>query len=264
MKKTNKYDQLIEALATKFSNIKNFNLLQEDDKGKKIWTFITKRLAEIHSFKTLFTHYYLPAASKSVVDDLNELKKSKYKHLIKISREELKENFYDTIRLAYIGMFHKYENYVDDLILHAELLISDLDESGTPLTKYIEQTFQYRVKDWKNSPTISRLNWISNCNKHYDGYPLKIPKHSSYFHLADDEKMRFTKEEFMRDIELLISHYTYMLQTVFMFAMHKMTYREKIFEIDELTDIELTQKLIDGKKQMDEQVKKIIELGTQI
>ena len=264
MKKLNKYDNLIEKLSAEFSKIKNFHLTQDDEKGKKIFTFLIKRLAEIYSFKTLFTHYYLPAASKSVIDDLNELSKSKYKHLIQISREELKENYYETIRLAYIGMFHKYENYLDDLIIHAELLISELDESEVSLTKYVEQNFQHKIKDWKSSPTISRLNWISNCNKHYDGYPRKTPKHSSYLHLPDNEKMKFTKDDFIRDIDMLISHYTLSLQTVFIFAMHKIAFDGKTFEIDEFTDIELNQKLIDGKNQMDEQVRKLIGLGTQI
>lgn len=238
--------------------------MQEDDKGKIIFTFLIKRLAEIHAFKTLFTHYYLPAASKSVADDLKELNKSRYKHLIHISNEELKENYYETIRLAYIGMFHKYENYLDDLIIQAELLISDVTESELPLIKYVEQQFNYKIKDWKASPTINRLNWITICNKHYDGYPRKKPKHPIYTHLPDDEKMKFTKDDFVRDIDLLITHFTFSLQTVFTFAMHKMAFEDRTFEVSEFTDVELNQKFIDSRFQMDEQIKKIIELQTKI
>lgn len=238
--------------------------MQEDATGQKLFSFIVKRIAEIHSFKSLFTHYYLPAASKAVVDDLNEIQKSKYKHLLVISREELKENYYDTIRLGYIGMFHKYENYIADLILHAELLVLDATEGGLPLTKYVEQEFNYKIKDWKNSPTISRLNWISNCNKHYDGYPKKELKHPSYSHLPDNERMKFTKDDFVKDIEALIRHYTSILQTVFLFAAHKMTFEKMTFEIGEFTDPEQHQKLIDRKKEMDENVLKIIALNKMI
>jgi hypothetical protein len=238
--------------------------MQDDETGKKLFNFIVKRIAEIHSFKSLFTHYYLPAASKAVVDDLNEIQKSKYKHLLIISREELKENYYETIRLGYIGMFHKYENYIADLILHAELLAFDENEISLPLTKYVEQEFNYKIKDWKISPTINRLNWISNCNKHYDGYPKKEPKHPSYSHLPDNERMKFTKDDFVKDIEALIKHYTSILQTVFLFAAHKMTFENMTFEIGEFTDPEQHQKLIDGKKAMDENVLKIIELNKMI
>lgn len=264
MKHQNRYDIFIEKLSQEFAQIKNFNLTQEDEDGKRIFNFIVKRLAEINSFKTLFTHYYLPAASKSVVDSLKEIQKSKYRHILVITKEELKENYYETIRLAYIGMFHKYESYVDDLIIHSELLISDLDETGQPLTKYVEQKFNYKIKDWKNSPTINRLNWISICNKHYDGYPLKKPKHSNYLHLSDSERMKFTKDDFVKDIDLLIEHYTLMLQTVFILALHKMTFEGETFEVGEYTDIELNQKLIDGKKDMDDRVLELLELNKRI
>lgn len=264
MKPQNRYDIFIEKLSKEFAQIKNFHLTQEEGDGKVILNFIVKRLAEINSFKALFTHYYLPAASKSVVDELNEIQKSKYRHLIVITKEELKENYYETIRLAYIGMFHKYENYIDDLIVHSELLISDLNETGQSLPKYVEQNFNYKIKDWKNSPTISRLNWISICNKHYDGYPRKEPTPLVYQHLSKSERMKFTKEDFISDIDSLITHYTILLQTVFFFALHKMTFEGETFEINEFTDIELNQKLIDGKSHMDEQVFKLIELNKQI
>jgi hypothetical protein len=237
--------------------------MQDDETGKKLFNFIVKRIAEIHSFKSLFTHYYLPAASKAVVDDLNEIQKSKYKHLLIITREELKENYYETIRLGYIGMFHKYENYIDDLIHHAELLAYDANESALPLKSYVEQNFNYKIKDWKNSPTISRLNWISNCNKHYDGYPKKEPKHPSYLHLPDNERMKLTKENFISDVEALIKHYTTTLQTVFLLAAHKMTFETMTFENGEFTD-EQRQKLIDGKQTMDKNILKIIELNKMI
>lgn len=264
MKHQNRFDTFIEKLSLEFSQIKNFHLTQEEGNGKVVFDFILKRLAEIYSFKTLFTNYYITAAAKSVVDDLNEIQKSKYRHLLVITREELKENYYETIRLAYIGMFHKYENYVDDLIFHSELLITGFNETGLPLTKYIEQTFNYRIKDWKTSPTIEKLNWISICNKHYDGYPRKEPKCSNYQHLPDNERMKFTKDDFVRDIDLLIKHYTLKLQLVFIFALHKMTFEENILEIDEFTDIEYQQKQIDYRKLFDEQVITLIELNKQI
>jgi hypothetical protein len=264
MKNPNRYDTFIDNLTTEFSQIKNLQMMQDDETGQKLFNFIVKRIAEIHSFKSLFANYYLPAASKAVADDLNEINKSRYKHLLAVSREELKENYYETIRLGYIGMFHKYENYVTDLILHAELLATDEERRGLTLTKYVEQEFNYKIKDWKNSPTINRINWISNCNKHYDGYPTKEPKHPSYSHLPDNERMKLTKDDFVRDIQALISHYSSILQTVFLFASHKMTFEHMTFEINEFTDLDVHQKLLDGKKSMHETVLKVIELNKAI
>jgi hypothetical protein len=174
VKKQNRYDIFIDNLSQEFSKINNFQLTQEEGNGKTVFNFVIKRIAEINSLKSLFVNYYLPAASKAVIDDLNEIQKSKYRYLISLSKEDLKENYYKTIRLGYIGMFHKYENYIDDLISKSELLISDLNENGLSLGKYCELHFNYKIKDWRNSPTISRLNWISICNKHYDGFPYKL------------------------------------------------------------------------------------------
>ncbi|HYD90734.1 MAG TPA: hypothetical protein VEA37_04510, partial [Flavobacterium sp.] len=107
-RKINRYDVFIDTLSKNFSQINNFQLTQEEGIGKTLFDFIIKRLAEINSFKILFSNYYIPSASKSITDDLNEISKSKYRYLITISKDDLKENYYETIRLGYIGMFHKY------------------------------------------------------------------------------------------------------------------------------------------------------------
>jgi hypothetical protein len=264
MKYQNKYDLLIEKLVDQFSNIKNFNLLQDDTKGGQVFKFFIKRIADINSFKYLITHYYLPAASKSVADDLIELNKSKYRHLIKISSEELKENYYETIRLAYIAMFHKFENYLDDLIDNAEFLISDVSQSEVSLSKYVELNFHYKLLDWKNSPIINRINWISNCNKHYNGYPLKTPKHQDFLNNPENEKLKLTKEDFVRDIDALILRYTFSLQLIFTLAVHKMTFEESNIERDNFIDDELNQKLIDCRINADEQIMKLLEINSKI
>ena len=252
MKQQNRYDIFIEKLSKEFSQI--------DKIGKSLFNFVIKRLTEINTFKGLFTHYYLPAAAKAVANDLRDWQTSKYKHLVEITKEELKENYYETIRLGYIGMFHKYENYVNDLILNAELLISELDDGEIPLTQFTEKVFNYKIKDWKNSPTVGRLNWIAICCKHYDGYPVKQPKHLVYTHLPDTEKLKFTKDDFVRDIDLLISQYNLMLQFVLLLAMYKMAFGGDIRR-DQFQEHLSDQKLIEGKILLHNQILKVIELN---
>ncbi len=261
MKQKNQFDTFIDKLTKEFSQIKNFNLTQEEGNGKILFDFIVKRMAEIIAFKGLFVHYYLPAASKSVVDDLKEIEKSRYRHLILLSKEDLKENYYETIRLGYIGMFHKYENYVDDLLEHFELLISGISDSAVSLRIYVEKVFKYKIKDWQNSPTIKRLNWISICNKHYDGFPRKEPKHHDYLYLPENERMKFNKDDFIEDIELLISHYTSILDLVFAFAIHKITCEAITFETDEFTDTETNEKFKEIITKLTDNVFKMIELN---
>ena len=147
-------------------------------------------------------------------------------------------------------MFHKYENYIDDLIINSEILISELNNSSISLSKYSEQKFNYKIKDWKNSPMISRLNWISICNKHYDGFPRKEPKDPAYINLPENERMKFTKDDFIRDIDMLIQYYTLMLQAVFNIALYKMT-----FELEENnSEINIQNPEILEKKQKTEEI----------
>lgn len=222
--KTNRYDKFIETLADSFSKIPNFNLTQEEEKGKYLFNFVTKRLAEIQAFKFLISNYYLPAASRATIEGLKEIKKSKYSHLINLTREDLKENYHETVRLGYIGAFHKFENFMRELVSSAEYLISDIETDNNSLEDYTKKEFNYRIIDWKNYPTVSRLNWICNCIKHYDGYPLKNPVPKTYSHLPKNLKLTFTKEEFIKDIDKLIEQNVSIMQLTFMLAIYKMTF----------------------------------------
>lgn len=259
MKKVNNFDAFVEKMMVELSQIKNINLVNEDGKANKIFFFVVRRYSEIHTFKQLFLNYYLPAASKSVVEGTNDIRNSKYKHLINISKEDLKENFYETVRLGYVGMFHKYENYIDDLIRHAELLIEELEEDkpqSIPLTKYAETTFNYKIKDWKNSKIINRLNWINNCIKHYDGYPRKTPKPTEYEHYSEESKLTFSKEDLQRDLEFLINEYLVQLKVVFLIALHKSS--DIIGGID--PEVEGSNKVIIAKQKMTEAIHNMITL----
>jgi len=259
MKTKNRYDILIENLTIEFSRIKNFGLLQTDEKANRIFTFVIKRQAEILAFKTLFINYYLPAAAKSVADDLNEINKSKYKHLIQITREELKENYYETVRLGYIGMFHKYESYVNDLIVNAELLISELNEKNTSLETFLKDTFGFEIRKWHKSKNIQRINWISNSNKHFDGYPKKDYKPTEFENHPENEKLKLTKDDFIADTARLTEHYNYMLQLVLNLAIYKMLCAD-VMDLGSIDDSETKQKLIDGKNDLTEKMKAMIAL----
>ncbi|MBK9192307.1 MAG: hypothetical protein IPM77_12820 [Crocinitomicaceae bacterium] len=239
MKKENRFDRLFENLKSNLSGIMNFHLLLEDEKGQQIYKFITNRIAELQGFKTLMVNYYLPAASKSIVDDRRELEQSKYKHLIKMSKEDFKENYYETVRLGYVGMFHKFENFIRDLIISADLLFNADEEEITSIENFAKTEFNYEIRKWQNYVTINRLNWICNCIKHYDALPIKSHKPKIYESLPIQEKIKFNKEDFVRDIEMLASNYQIIMQTVFFIGSYKMLANE----MDYLSETESNLKL---------------------
>lgn len=117
MKKQNPIDQLVENLLKQFSQIENFDLTQNDPLGNKMFNFVIKNVSELNAFKNLFIQYYLPASIKSSQDFQRDLKFSKYKNLIQVTPKDLKENYYETVRLGYVGAYHKYESYLKELII---------------------------------------------------------------------------------------------------------------------------------------------------
>ncbi len=251
----NFYDHFIEDLVQRFSQIPNFNLTQEDELGRKQFNFITRRFTEVQSIKSLFLNYYIPASTKAVSDDLNQINKSKYKHLLVISREELEENYYETVRLGYVAVFHKIESFVNECIEMAEEVAFDPNiNSPTPLLKYVEKQLDFKIKNWRMFPTIERINWVCNCVKHYDGYPLKSPKPHSYRHLAEDSKIKLSKDDFKRDLDGLDEIYQSYLQLIYTLAMYKM------FKEGSTDDKPI---VTEGSDNLDEHIAKLIAIFKQ-
>jgi len=116
VKKKNSIDTLVESLYSEFSKITNFQLTQTDPIGNKFFHFIVRYISELNAFQNLFIQYYLPASLKSITDFKKELKHSKYRAHFNFDEVELKENYYETVRLGYVGAYHKYESYLKNII----------------------------------------------------------------------------------------------------------------------------------------------------
>jgi hypothetical protein len=224
MKKQNSIDLLVEKLAEEFSKIKNFELTQNDPLGNKIFTFIVKHASELNAFKNLFVHYYLPASVKSSQDFNKELKFSKYKHLIKIDHEESKENYYETIRLGYVGAYHKYETYLKNICLLMDEFFFELFD-GEPyqnIESYMKNKLDVDLKKTVNKFYASeKINWIANCVKHYDGYPIKEPILKWFTNADKSKKIRIEAKEFREDLEALSTQNQLILTSLFLVGFHQ-------------------------------------------
>jgi hypothetical protein len=213
MKKTNpKYnpiDLLVERLLENFAKVKDFDKLQESEEGKRLFDLIIKSTSEMENFQSLFLDYYIPSSNKSIVDSWNLVSKSKYKHLLNISKDELKENLYETIRLGYLGLFHKYESYLKSLVDAINFLLKGLNEENNLLSieEYCKKEFEINIYKSHDKFSITRrINYIANCVKHWDGFPTKNPIHPDFLNSNPDEKIKIEKEIFKIDIDRLKSH----------------------------------------------------------
>lgn len=224
MKKQNSIDLLVDNLASQFSNIKNFELTQNDPMGNKFFNFIVKHSSELEAFKNLFVHYYLPASIKSSQDFSRELKFSKYKNLLKINPDELKENYFETIRLGYVGTFHKYETYIKSISKLMDEFFLDLIDEGDyqNIEAYLKENFNLELKKTiYNFPASKKINWIANCVKHYDGYPVKEPVLKSFYTADKNEKIKIEAKEFREDLDDLLKQNQTLLSALFLVGFHQ-------------------------------------------
>lgn len=218
-KQINNFDILVEKLAEGFSKVKDFDKLQESEEGKRLFDLIVKSTSEIETFESLFLNYYIPASNKSIVDTWNQVSKSKYKHLLNLRKDDLKENLYETIRLGYVGLFHKYESYLKSLVDAINFLLSELNEENKLLNIQDYCKKEYNVDIFKSHNRFSitnRINYISLCVKHYDGFPIKEPINPEFKYHNPNEKIRIEKDKFKIDIERLKIHCNSMLSQIIM------------------------------------------------
>jgi hypothetical protein len=257
--KINTFDLLIERLVANFSEVKDFEKLQESEEGKRLFDLLVKSVSEMESYRSLFLEYYIPASNKSIHDSWNLLHNSRYKSLINITKEDLKDNLYETIRLGYIGLFHKYESYLKSAVSTVDFFLKELNNECNLLTidDYCKKEFKFSIYRTHDKFAItSKLNYISNCVKHYDGFPVKEPIHKDFIFANVKEKIKLEKETFKTDIDRLKIHSENLLtQLIFIGFKQFMDSECKIDENDlspdMIANVQLRQKLIDSNKNFD-------------
>ena len=135
----NKFDRLVEKLLEEFSKIPNFNLFQTDKIGNHVFIIIAYRLAEIATFKDLVCNQFIPATNKAIHESKTDIQNSRYKSILRIDEIDFQETFYETIRLAYVGLFHKVGNYVNEMIKLPELNMGELYETDGTIVKLAKE-----------------------------------------------------------------------------------------------------------------------------
>lgn len=222
--KRNSLDHLIYNLTVEFSKIPNFDLTQTDDDANRLFNFVITKFSEIQDFKTLYKRYFIPSTNKAIVDAKKEIRASIYKKLLSVTESQLMENHHDTIRLGYVGLFHKVENFTKDLLKEANSVFNDGKAGQDSIEKFFEKEYNFKFNNWHADTVIHRINWVSNCVKHYDGYPIKKPKYPYLNHLPENEKIKIQDKEFYRDIEYVANtYYQLKLSQILCLAVFKMS-----------------------------------------
>lgn len=263
MKKQNSIDVLVEKLAHEFSQIKNFELTQNDPLGNKVFTFVVKHAFELSAFTNLFIHYYLPASLKSSQDFSRELKFSKYKNLISIDRDELKENYFETIRLGYVGAFHKYESYINRIPILMNDFFAHLyeEENYRDIEGYLKETFKIELKKTITKFYASeKINWIANCVKHYDGYPVKEPVLRWFTYADKSKKIQIEAKQFREDLESLATQNQLILTVLFIVGFHQFLGQEYELIKDQMAEGKSKDDLLEVREKLGQLIVKTFNI----
>src|SRR5690606_247016 len=127
-------------------------------------------------------------------------------------------------RLGYVGAYHKYENFLKNLIPMMDEFFKEIDfeDKFLPIKEYLKTEFDVELnKTTHNFLVTQKINWICNCVKHYDGLPIKepIPKYLNYF--DKNRKIQIDSKEFKKDMQELIKHNQIMLTILFYVGFHQ-------------------------------------------
>jgi len=234
-RKQNPFDVLVENLINEFSKIKNFNLLSEDDRGKQMFNFVTYRMTEIASMKSLYANTFLPAINRDIVASINQIKASRFKAHFTIDRDQVKELYYDTIRLGYVQLFHRLENFYKELLRLSNLLFSN--ESKITIEEFYKLVYKVDIaKNWKKNFLCEKVNWVCNRVKHADGFPDYYPLDVSEISHPRNLRLRIEKEEFIQDIAFIEKFCITSMQIVFALGSFRMFLNESIIDTESLDE----------------------------
>jgi hypothetical protein len=202
--KLNPLDQLIANLVSEFLKIENFSLLYENSKAKQIFNFLVFRISDLVSYKTLVINSFLPAVSKEIAITKSHIQNSIYKSFIDKNNTDISDSYFETIRMAYVVVFHKYESFATELKSLMDIYSDDIeDKQGYTFEQFCKNHFNFKFTDWTFTRTVGKINWICNCIKHYDSKPLKSNPPIEFEYADPSEKMKITKEQFIEDVKYL-------------------------------------------------------------
>jgi hypothetical protein len=220
-KSTNSFEKMVEGFIAEFSKVENIGLLSSDEMANKIFKKITYRIADLNAYKNLVVSQFIPAINKAVAAIRNDVKKSKYKGLPPVKEIDFDETVQDTLRFAYVSVFHKLENYLTDVLEIADSLFNYSGGSQEPMAIWVKKKLGFDIKHVRQFRLIRKINFISNCVKHKDGYPLLPSPPAEYEHADRRVRIKLTAAEFKQDCEQLNEFYIMYLRTAFLLSQYQ-------------------------------------------
>ena len=94
-------------------------------------------------------------------------------------------------------------DYLNDLINLYDYILSSQNIEGGTITEWANKRFSFKIRDWQLIKPLHKINWICNCVKHKDGYPIKEPKPKELSQIEENQRIIITPEEFKKDCDVM-------------------------------------------------------------
>ncbi len=232
--KQNGFDSVFESVYNSIVKTKNYHLVLDDRVSTELLTFFLQNILDINNYYLLYKNSFIPAANKSVSLTKAQYRQSKYRALINASNLDLKENLFETIRLGYVGLFHKIEGFTKGIRKNNSLLIQayDLDNEFN-LSDYLNSVFDVDFLNPVNVHELNKIRVISNAVKHNNGF-LQSAKNTrddilNYIpNISLSEKICLETPDFLTDIKTIIDYFQHVNTIVNVFTMIYITEREGV------------------------------------
>ena len=233
VKRENTFDKVIFSLADEFSKIPNFDLTHTDPDASLIRDMVIFRISDATSYRDLVCHTFIPATNKAIVISKREVSSSRFKNFPSMMNIDYQETLYDVIRLSYVGLFHKWENFVLDVVKMVGVIQGDEDSSNTPIDDWLKsKPYSFNIRDWQMFPITHKINWICNCVKHRDGYPTKTPKPYEFSDLDESIRIQLSVNDFKEDCNKLIDFYPEFIRIVSTLSMLRTSIKNSEKDLD--------------------------------
>ena len=121
----NYFDQIFDVVLNESLKANAKTEFLSDPKAIRLYQFTLTGLLEIKWIQEAFIKEYIPSSNKLYYQYQKEWKFSKYKNSIKLEDKLLRETVNETIRLGYIGLFHKYEAFINGLVKETDEFFQD-------------------------------------------------------------------------------------------------------------------------------------------
>ena len=208
--KKNPVDLLIEKFSILLKDNSKIRKGFEDPEKSKFLSFALRSLVELHNFRETHVGIYLVSAETFVKKMNHDVQRSKYRSLYQ-SENPFDDQFYELVRLGYVSLYHKFETFLNEVPSQ----VDNLSSSKYPdisVSNFLKTRLNFSIKDVKNyHPRIQKINWICNCAKHYDGFPLKKDPPEQFSNCHSSVRIRIEKQELQSDVEFLMDYYSHLI-----------------------------------------------------